>query len=181
MFSLFSTCFLAVTSGYLCTAVFAGAAILGASFLQTVLAGQAAVGVAVSAVQLLSSVISLSGSSPNSGTTVVIEGADGEAEAMAARIFFGVSTVFLGVTLVAYAWLAREPFYKSVTDVLEQHRQVASPEELTGLVTNDSRSSTGNNSNVVRVCKQNWMFMFSIMYVFMVTLVSVCFSVMIAV
>ena len=169
-FSLFNACFLAVTTGYLCTAVFAGAATLGAPFLQTVWAGQATVAVAVSTIQLVSSVISLW-----PVTTVVNEG--GEAEAMAARIFFGASTIFLGITLAAYVWLTRQQFYKSVVDMLERHHRVANPEKLTGLIASNNRPSTGN---VFRVLKQNWIFMFSAMYVFMVTFVSVCFGVMIA-
>lgn len=182
-FALVNAASLAVTTSYLSTAVLAGAALLGAPFLQTVLSGQAAVAVAVSAVQVASSMISLWGSTSNSVTMEAIrtQGRDGETEAIAARIFFGVSIVFLGITLVAYTWLTRQPFYKSVTSTLEQHREVGDTDELTRLVADDCGNRlTGSHSRVYRVFKQNWMFMFSVAYVFAVTLVSAYFITIIA-
>lgn len=148
------------------------------------LSGQAAIAVAVSAVQVVSAMISLWGSSSKSVTTEVIraEGSDTEPEAIAARIFFGISAIFLGVTLVAYTWLTRQPSYKSVINALERHREVGDAEEHTGLVADDSRNPlTGTKSHVFRVFKQNWIFMFSVAYVFAVTLASVCFMAIIAV
>lgn len=177
-FALFTGASVAVTSGYLCTAVYAGAALLGASFLQTVLSGQAAVAVAVSAVQVASSMISLWGSplKPVSMEVITADSRDEHPEEIAARIFFAVSTIFLGITLAAYTWLTRQPFYKSVTGPLESYREVGAIDELTGLVANDcTNSPTDANSRVFQVCKQNLIFMFSIAYVFAVTLVSTYF------
>lgn len=176
-FALFNAASLAVTTGYLCTAVYAGAALFGTSFLQTVISGQAAIAVAVSVVQVASSMLSIWGSSSTSVTMEVIR-TDGDSQAAdtAARIFFGVSAIFLGMTLVAYAWLTRQSFYKSVTSILEQHRQVASTDEFTRLVADDCEyRTTGSNLHVYRVFKQNWMYMFSVAYVFAVTLVSAHF------
>ena len=177
-FALFSAASAAITSGSLCTAVFAGASLLGASFLQTVISGQAAVAVAVSAVQVASSIISLWGSSPGPVSMKVVraDARDGQAEEKAARIFLSVSAIFLGITLVAYTWLTRQPFYKSVIGALKPHHEVGDTDERTGLVADDRRNSpTEPNSHVYQVFRQNLIFMFSIAYVFAVTLVSAYF------
>ncbi|KAF8450333.1 nucleoside transporter-domain-containing protein [Boletus edulis BED1] len=173
-FALFSAATLAAASGYQCTAVYAGAALLGAPYLQTVISGQAAVAVAVSVVQVVSTLISLWGSSPEPGSMKVTmaNAGDDQAEEIAARIFFGVSTIFLCIILAAYAWLTRRPFYKSVISTLEPHYETGDIDERTGLVEDDRRNSptTKSSSNVYRVFKQNVTFMFSIAYVFAVTL-----------
>jgi len=173
LFVMFISASLAAVAGCMCTAVYAVASLFGVSFLQAVLSGHAAVAVAVSAVQLISSIISLWSSSPKliSAQVMVAEsGADG-AEELAARIFFSVSGVFLCVTLAAYAWLARQPFYKSLTKVLEQRGQVGDTDELTGLVADVYENPpTEDNSRIYSVLRQNWVFMLSIAYVFTVTL-----------
>jgi len=174
-FALFSAAAVAITSGYLCTAVFAGASLLGTSFLQIVISGHAAVAVAVSAVQVASSMISLRSSSPQSISMTVAsaDGRDDRPEDIAARIFFGVSAIFLGITLVAYTWLTKLPFYKSAVVTLEPDRRSGDTEERTRLVADDHRKPpTEPNSHVYQVFKQNLIFMFPIAYVFAVTLVS---------
>lgn len=175
LFALFNAASLAVTTGCLCTATYAGAALLGTSFLQTVLSGQAAVSVAASVVQVASSIVSLWGSSPKSDS-MEVKRADGGAEEVAARIFFGVSAIFLGITLVAYTWMTKQSLYKSVTRTLEQHREIGDTEELTRLVADDYRNpQTVSNSGIYLIFKQNSIFMFSIAYVYTVTLVSAYF------
>lgn len=165
LFALFNSASLAVSAGYLFTATYAGAALLGASFLQAVLSGQAAIAVAVSVVQVTSSALSLWRLSPKS-----VERADDRAEEMAARIFFGVSAIFVATTLVAYTWLTKQPIYKLATRTLEHHHT----DDLTSLLADDCRiPQTEANSRVYRIFKQNLIFMFSIAYVFTVTLVSV--------
>ena len=167
---------MAIAASYLCTAVYGGAAFLGAAFLRAVLSGQASIALAVSVVQVASSVIALWGSSPKSvSVEALITGErDDQAEEIAARIFFGVSAVFLSITLVAFAWLTRQSFYKSVISALEPHRGEGIPDEFTGLVTDERRSpSTETNLHVCQVFSKNLIFMFSIAYVFTVTLVSV--------
>ena len=172
-FALFNAASLGVATGYLCIPVYAGAALLGASFLQTVFSGQAAIGVAVSIVQVASSIIALWGSYPRTDS-IEIMSADGRAdqvEDIAARIFFGVSAIFLGIALIAYTWLTRQSFYKSMTS--EQHHGVGEPDERTGLLADDHRNpSTEPNLHVYHVFRQNLIFMFSLAYVFAVTLVS---------
>ncbi|KAF9247133.1 nucleoside transporter-domain-containing protein [Melanogaster broomeanus] len=171
-FVLLSSVCLAVSAGYLGTAVYAGAALFGTSYLQTVISGQAAVAVAVSAVQVASSAISVWGSTPSSIAAFVASGGaeDDQAEGIAARIFFGVSTVFLAFTLVAYTWLTRQPAYRSTAGLLEQHRKAGDEdsEELCGLM--DGGVPSSPNVHVLRVLKENFIFMFSISYVFVVTL-----------
>ncbi|KAI9574504.1 nucleoside transporter-domain-containing protein [Boletus coccyginus] len=172
-FALFSAAAVAITSGYLCTAVFAGASLLGPSFLQIVISGHAAVAVAVSAVQVASSMISLRSSSHQfiSMKVASADGRDDRPEDIAARIFFGVSAIFLGITLVAYTWLTKLPFYKSALVTLEPDRRFGDTEEHTRLVADDHRDPpTEHNSRVYQVFKQNLIFMFSPAYVFAVTL-----------
>ena len=174
-FALFNAASMAVTVSYLSTAVFAGAALLGTSFLQAVLSGQAAIGVAVSAVQVASSMVALWGSSPKHISIEVTraDGREDRVEDIAARIFFGVSAVFLCITLVTYTWLSRQSFYNPVTSALGQPCGVGGSDERTGLVADDRRNSlTEPNSHVYHVFEHNLIFMFSLAYVLAVTLVS---------
>ncbi|KAF8554812.1 hypothetical protein OG21DRAFT_1522187 [Imleria badia] len=168
-FALFIAASMAVAVSYLSTAVYAGAASLGASFLQIMFSGQAANGVAVSAVQVASSMIALWGLSPK---PVLMEGGrDGQAEEIAARIFLGVSAVFLCIPLIAYTWLTRQSFSNSITGALDQHHRVRDMDELTHLLADDRRNpSTEPNSHVLQVLGMNLIFMFSIPFVFAVTL-----------
>ena len=176
VFALVAAAALGLAASYHCTAVYAGAALFGAPFLRAVLSGQAAIAVVVSAVQVASAIIALWGSSPMSVlvNTMGAGGRDDQAEALAARIFFGVSAVFLCITLGSFTWLTRQPLYKSVTSALEQHRRAGVADEHSGLLADNSRSpSSAPNSDIYRVFRQNLVFMFSIAYVFVVTLVSV--------
>ncbi|KAN0081526.1 Nucleoside transporter domain containing protein [Tylopilus felleus] len=173
VFALVAAAALGLAASYHCTAVYAGAALFGAPFLRAVLSGQAAIAVVVSAVQVASAIIALWGSSPMSVlvNTMGAGGRDDQAEALAARIFFGVSAVFLCITLGSFTWLTRQPLYKSVTSALEQHRRAGVADERSGLLADNSRSpSSAPNSDIYRVFRQNLVFMFSIAYVFVVTL-----------
>ena len=177
-FALFNGASMAVAASYLSTAVYAVAALLGGPFLQPMLTGQAASGVAVSAVQVASAVIVLWGSSPKfvSIGAMIADGRDGQAEDIAARIMFGIGAIFLCITLVAYMWLARQPFYKSATGALEQYHKVGDPDERTGLVADHRRNPpTVPNSHIYQVFRKNSIFMFSLAYVFIVSLVSAHF------
>lgn len=164
---------MAVAVGYLSTAVYADAALLGASFLQFVFSGQAAIGVAASLVQVASSMIVLWSSSPKSVSMEVIAGDTGDdhAEELAARIFFGVSAAFLCIPLIAYTWLTRRSFYEPVTSALEQHHR--DMDELTQLLADYPRNSpTVPSSHVFQVLRNNLVFMLSFACVLSVTLVS---------
>ncbi|KIJ70470.1 hypothetical protein HYDPIDRAFT_78688 [Hydnomerulius pinastri MD-312] len=174
-FVLFSSVCLAACAAYLSTAVYAGAALFGGSYLQYVLSGQAAVAVAVSAVQVASSAVSVWGSTPNTIAAFIAGGGatDGKAEEVAARIFFGVSIVFSGFTFAAYTWLTRQPVYKATVGVLEQQYKIGSEdvEERRGLVSHGPSSAISDpKTHALRVLKENFIFMFSIAYVFVVTL-----------
>ncbi|KAF8132027.1 nucleoside transporter-domain-containing protein [Boletus edulis] len=169
-FVLFNAASIAIAASYLCTAVYAQAALLGASALQFMLSGQAAIGVVVSSVQVASSVIAIWGSSPKSVSTVAMRAND-RTEETAARIFFGVSAVFLCITLVVYTRLMRQPFHKPVTGAMNHHPGDGTPDERIGLIADQRRiASTDSNSHVYRVFGKNLIFMFSIAYVFVVTL-----------
>ncbi|KAF8547949.1 hypothetical protein OG21DRAFT_1423952 [Imleria badia] len=169
-FALFIAASVAVADGYLCTAAYAGAALLGTSCLRIMFSGQAAIGVFVSAVQVASSMIALWGLSPKSVSMDVMVG-DDHAEDTATRILFGVSAVFLCITLFAYTRLTRQYFCSSATGALDHHRRAGDVDELTQLLPNDRRNpSTEPNSRVYQVLRRNLIFMFSIVYVFVVTL-----------
>ncbi|KAF8132030.1 nucleoside transporter-domain-containing protein [Boletus edulis] len=171
-FSLLVGALTAVAVGYLCTAVYAQAALLGAPFLRAVFSGQAAAAVTISVVQVASSMIALWGSSQESDLAGAPgAGRNNQAEEIAARIFFGVAAIFLCITLVTYTWLTRQPFDNPVSDALQQHHGVGAPEELTPLLTEDRRNtSTVHNSYIYQVFRQNLIFMFSLAYVFVITL-----------
>ncbi|KAG9313824.1 nucleoside transporter-domain-containing protein [Chiua virens] len=176
-FSLLVAAAMAVTNSYLTTAVMAGAAILGPEFLKMTLAGQSAIAVVVSVVQLASAVISLWGSKPSTSISLELFGGnvkDSRAEDVAARIFFGVATLFVLVSLFAYAWLQRQPFYRQVTSPLEGRRReipCGEIDERTGLVAdNRPKTQTQDSSRFFKVLKQNAVFMFCISYSFLVTL-----------
>ena len=180
-FALFNAASLAVATGYLSIPVYAGAALFGTSFLQAVLSGQGATGVVVSAVQVVSSMIALWGSSSKyvSIETIRAEGREDQVEEIAARIFFGVSAICLGIVLIAYAWLARQSFYRTITS--GQHRRIGDPDERTALVADHRRNFwTEPNLQVYQVFRQNLIFMFSLAYVFAVTLVGAHLIVVIA-
>lgn len=167
---------MAVAVSYLTTAVYAGSAFLGTSFLRSVISGQATVSVAISAVQVVSSVIALWSSPLQPVPTQATRAHDGDdqAEEIAARIFFGASAVFLCITLAAYTWLTRQSSYKSATDALERAPcQIEVPDERAGLIADGRRNaSIESNSHIYQVFRENLIFMFSIAYLFVVTLVS---------
>lgn len=182
-FALLNTAIMAIASGYLCTAVYAVTAVLGASFLQIMISGQAAVGVAVSLVQVSSSIISLLGSPSQIASKLVVETdhTNHRAEELAARIFFGVSAIFILSVLVVYTWLTKQPYYQSIISAVEPRYEDGDTAERTGLIAGDRRGPpTASNSHVYQVLKQNLIFMFSIAFVFAVTLASAYFITVVA-
>ena len=162
----------------LSTAIFAAAALLGRPYMQIMVSGQAAVGVVVSTVQLVSAVISVWGASPEAIAAFIADDGIGEgvAEEQAAQIFFGVSVLFMASTLAAHLWLTRQPLYKSTVGHTDMHKPQATiedTEERRGLIAavGPSASPSDSASDVLRVFKANVIFMFSVAYIFMVTLV----------
>ncbi|KAH7916678.1 nucleoside transporter-domain-containing protein [Hygrophoropsis aurantiaca] len=152
----------AAGAAFLSTAVYAGASLFGAPYMQAVMAGQAAVAVAVSGVQVLSSMASIWGATPDLmdipsefGNTKA-----GVAEAKAARMFFGISTLFLIATFMAYRWLTTLPVYKARVGILEQQAKALSSssdvEERRALLSSGfDMDSSDNKSQLWRVFKAN--------------------------
>jgi solute carrier family 29 (equilibrative nucleoside transporter), member 1/2/3 len=162
--------------------------------LQSVMAGQAAVGVLVSAVQLASTAGSLRiapappPTPPDSVETAVlfmrrtmseVNMRSRDAEARAAGWFFGLSTVFLLSTIGAHWWLLRLPAYRAVMDEHTHERAPPSPimeshhphrDERHALM--DAGISGDEKARIKRVAKANMVLEFTVAFVFTVTLVS---------
>lgn len=100
-------CLALVTSVVNMTGV-ALAALFGPGAIQACFAGQGVVGVAVSAVQFLGAFFSDADSSPSGG---------GETKGGPSAVFFGLSTIFVLLSLVAHSALLRTPEY---TDVVQR-------------------------------------------------------------
>lgn len=171
---MISTFGLSGCAAYLSNSVFAGAALFGAPYMQSVMSGQAAAAVVVSSVQVISSAISVWGSTP---LPHIISDTDryGKAEEESARIFFGVSALYMVATLLAYRWLTSLKVYKTTMGALENNviARVASDEadERQALLS-PALLSSAEGSQILRVLKANFIYNFAVGYVFAVTLVS---------
>ena len=139
------------------------------------MAGQGAVGVVVSGVQVLSATASVWGTSPEKVKTNL---KDGAAEETSAFIFFALSTVYLVCTTVALKWLTAMPAYKAVMVPFEQRqKRIVSNrrdlDEIEGLVSNGlTNVAFEGKGQILRVAKGNLMYEIAVAYVFIVTLVS---------
>lgn len=150
------------------------AALFGPAAMQAVMSGQAFVGVVVSGVQLLSAAASIHSAEAARAMNVSYD--KGAAEARAARLFFGLSSVFLCVTLAAYAWLIRIPEYNAVVRPFEDVKSNRlGNEERNPLRGEDSDAVLAppekDFEQIVRVAKMNSVYEFTVAYVFVVTLV----------
>ena len=132
--------------------------------MQACMSGQAGVAVAISTVQVISAIASLN--APTSGD---LPADDGSAEARAAMFFFGVSTIFLILTILAQAYLIQMPAYKLAVAPSEHDKSNADESTSTSPLTAGTVHLKGN---VWRVLKLNATFEFAASYVFLVTLVS---------
>lgn len=163
----------AAAGSYLQTAVVAIASLFGPSAMQAVMSGQAAVAVIISGVQVVSALASIRGSKP---ATVVTSS---EPETQSAFVFFGLSTIFLLVSVGVNAWLVSLPSYKAVTS--QRSVQRPSTTEGTSLLAtstddvHDLRKPEQNS--VLRLAKTNTTFNVAVAYVFIVTLVRLSLSV----
>jgi equilibrative nucleoside transporter 1/2/3 len=97
---------LALAASVLNTTVVALAALFGPGAMQACFAGQAAVGVIVSAVQFLGAFFSDADSNPSGGNN--------QTKAGPAAIFFGLSMAFVLLALIAHSMLLRTPEYADV-------------------------------------------------------------------
>lgn len=157
---------------YLQTAVIAVASLFGPAALQAVMAGQAAIAVVVSGVQVMSAAASTWGKSNSFAS-------DGTAEERSAFIFFTLSTLFLVVSAVAHNWLINTPAYKAVAAPLEQQaiKPHHSPLDPTPqpLVSRGRSEAGDDRRQAVRVAKANIIYEVAVAYVFLITLVRAFF------
>ena len=148
------------------------ASLFGAPAMQAVVSGQAAVGVAVSAIQLLSAFASV-----NNSTAGVVAMVEKAAEARTAFIFFALSTVFYLFSAGAYAWLMRTPEYRELREdpgsrriSLSMSQNFTVDGEGTGLVSGRSKQTAF--ARMMAMIKTNLAYNFTAGWVFAVTLVS---------
>ena len=166
-------------SSYLQSSVIAVASLFGPGAVQAVMSGQAAVAVAVSTVQLVSAAVSLArekGGTPGRELSFDFpsppERHGWRPEETSAFIFFGLSTVFLGVSVLAHSLLLRMPAYEALVVPSERKRAVGVGEREALLVSEgleEERETT--NERIWRVAKANWAYEVALAYVFIVTLV----------
>lgn len=173
----------AAAGAYLITSVVAVSSLFGPIAMQSVMSGQAAVGVIISGVQVLSAAGSIRDGPGKSGATPQED--DGDPAAKSAFVFFGLSTVFLLATTVAHGWLVHMPEYKAVIKPQGEHHierrpsysspvrmlsetlpDPGSPDISRGLVTGTEKG------RIWRVARANAVFEFAVAYVFIITLVS---------
>ncbi|KAF9452165.1 hypothetical protein P691DRAFT_756628 [Macrolepiota fuliginosa MF-IS2] len=153
---------------YLQTAVIAVASLFGPAAVQAMMAGQAAVAVAVSGVQVMSAAASTWGKA-SSYTS------DGSAEERSAFIFFTLSTLFLVASAGAHAWLIDMPAYKAIAAPLEQQAAKAHHAALDTItpqpLVSRGRSEAGDDRRqAIRVAKANIIYEVAVAYVFLITL-----------
>ncbi|TFK56135.1 hypothetical protein OE88DRAFT_1652758 [Heliocybe sulcata] len=165
----------AAAGSYLQTSVIAVASLFGPGAMQSLFSGQAAVGVAVSLVQVLSAAASVNDRSPNAPRDPTT---DGRAEEKSAFVFFGLSFLFLLVSAAAYIWMTRLPAYHAVVmsedgpgkgfmrPSLDSDDQTT---ETHGLVSGPHRRAD-TTANILRIAKANLIYELSVAYVFIVTL-----------
>lgn len=140
--------------------------------MQSVMTGQAAVGVVVSGVQVLSA----AASTRRTASARAIPAS--EPEEQSAFIFFGLSTIFLVVTIGVHAWLVSLPAYKAVVRQTIFTVDNANPndheegDEAGSLLESESPArKSGAKDFMWRLAKTNAEFNFAVAYVFIVTLV----------
>lgn len=160
LFVLFNAVGQAMAGAYLQTSVIAVGSLFGPSAIQSMMAGQAAVAVVVSGVQVISSAASVAGK-PRSYVS------DGSPEEQSAFIFFALSTVFLLVSAGVHTWLIRMPVYKLVAASLEKNQADAIQEDERREL---STAMQSDKANVMRVAKMNIVYEVAVAYVFLVTL-----------
>lgn len=171
-FIMLSAFCLSGCASYLSNSVFAGAALFGAPYMQSMMSGQAAVAVAVSSVQVISSAISVWGTTPLA-PAVSDTDPDGKAEEKSARIFFGISALYMIATLLAYRWLASLEVYTTTMGALEDNLKVRTvsdeADEQQALLPAALPIAVEENQ-ISRVFQTNLIYNFAVGFVFTVTL-----------
>jgi len=166
-FVIFNGVAQAAAGGYLQTSIIAVGSLFGPPAIQSIMAGQAAVAVSVSGVQVISSAVSIIG---KPRTTYI---SDGSTEEQSAFIFFALSTLFLLVSIGVHTWLIRMPVYKLVAAPLERkskNHDAVQEEERRELIPSRSTTPQSDKANVIRVAKINIKYEVAVAYVFLATL-----------
>lgn len=166
----------AAAGGYFQTSLIAVASLFGPAAVQAMIAGQAAVAVVVSGVQVISSASSIRGTDSGQIT------GDGSAEEKSAFIFFALSTIFLIASYLAQTWMIKQPVYDQVAGPLERSSQKISlgPERgharqrsLSQVSLSRAREEIAEEyPTIKRVAKANALYEIAVALVFMTTLVS---------
>lgn len=163
----------ATAGSYLQTAVVAVASLFGHTAMQSVMTGQAAVGVVVSGLQVLSA----AASTRSAGTGEPVD-ATSEPEEDSAFTFFAVSTLFLIVTIGVYSWLVSLPDYKALVRQTasaprsETLRDSENLDEASGFLASENHVKKSDSKDFMwRLTKMNAEFNIAVAYVFVVTLV----------
>jgi equilibrative nucleoside transporter 1/2/3 len=168
VFIIFNAAAQAMAGAYLQTSVIAVGSLFGPPTIQSIMAGQAAVAVVVSGVQVISSAASVVGK-PRTHIS------NGSAEEQSAFIFLALSTAFLLVSAGVHTWFIRMPVYKLVAASLESKSKnqddPVQEEERRELMPSGSATLQSDKANVIRVAKINIVYEVAVAYVFLITLV----------
>ncbi|KAJ3867687.1 nucleoside transporter-domain-containing protein [Lentinula novae-zelandiae] len=170
----------AAFGSYLQNSVIAVASLFGPAAVQAMLAGQAAVAVVVSTVQVISAAASVNTSTEFMDGPAAIDALDvvssraGDPEERSAFIFFGLSTIFLVFSAAAHRWLVSLPAYHSVVGALEARKpesELGTDDERRILVSaGPSQGLLTQKQSIWRVAKTNVLYEIAVAYVFTVTL-----------
>ncbi|KAJ4500035.1 nucleoside transporter-domain-containing protein [Lentinula lateritia] len=170
----------AAFGSYLQNSVIAVASLFGPAAVQAMLAGQAAVAVVVSTVQVISAAASVHTSTESMDGPAAIDASDvlssraRDPEERSAFIFFGLSTIFLVFSAAAHRWLVSLPAYHSVVGALEARKpepELGTDDERRILVSaGPSQGLLTQKQSIWRVAKTNVLYEIAVAYVFTVTL-----------
>ncbi|KAI5832708.1 hypothetical protein K523DRAFT_344347 [Schizophyllum commune Tattone D] len=148
------------------TSAIAVASLFGPPAVQAMMAGQAAVAVAISLVQVVSATLSV-WAHRDSVTTYE---SDGSAEARSAFVFFTLSALYLLLVAGAHAWMVAQPVYRSVTAALEPARKSDGGTDERRALVSSGPSGPSATAQIWRVAKRNALYEIAVSYVFAVTL-----------
>ncbi|KAI0796511.1 nucleoside transporter-domain-containing protein [Abortiporus biennis] len=159
----------AAAGSYLQTSVVAVASLFGPAAMQSIMSGQAAVGVAVSAVQVISSATATRDSPPRPS----ISGSEPEEDS--AFAFFGISTAFFLISAIAYSTLIGLPAYRAVIDRFKHANDVTHGDMFhdnldMGVSSSAISIPAEKKEQIIRVSKANMIYYIAVAYVFVVTL-----------
>lgn len=154
---------------YLQTAVVAIASLYGPGSVQSMMAGQAAVAVVISSLQVASAISSTWGKA----ATLV---SDGSAEERAAFTFFTLSALFLVVSAGAHTWFVKSPSYKAIAGSLEltAKSQLHASTTVSSQTVSRGRCGKGDErQQAIRIGKSNILYEVAVMCVLAITLVCI--------